>query len=60
MQYFICPVQLIRNGDVDMNMLEAGVKRAGYAAQIKSWLEAIMYGKEDHEWAYVIEGEVEN
>ncbi|OJJ81242.1 branched-chain amino acid aminotransferase, cytosolic [Aspergillus glaucus CBS 516.65] len=55
--YFIAPVQIIRNGDVDMNMLEAGVERAGYAAQIKLWLGAIMYGKEEHEWGYVIENE---
>ena len=56
-QYFIAPVELIRNGDVDMNMLDAGVERAGYAAQIKSWLGAIMYGKEEHEWGYVIKNE---
>ena len=56
-QYFIAPVELIRNGDVDMNMLEAGVDRAGYATQIKSWLGAIMYGKEEHEWGYVIKNE---
>lgn len=56
-QYFIAPVELIRNGEVDMNMLEAGVDRAGYAAQIKSWLGAIMYGKEEHEWGYVIKNE---
>ncbi|EYE90452.1 branched-chain amino acid aminotransferase, cytosolic [Aspergillus ruber CBS 135680] len=55
--YFIAPVQIIRNGDVDMNMLEAGVERAGYAAQVKSWLGAIMFGKEEHEWGYVIENE---
>jgi branched-chain amino acid aminotransferase len=30
---------------------------AGYAAQIKSWLEVIMYGKEEHDWAYVVEDE---
>lgn len=54
------PVRLIRNGDVDMDMLEAGAAQAGYAAQIKSWLEAVMYGKdgqENHKWGYVIEEE---
>lgn len=50
-------MELIRNGEVDMNMLEAGVDRAGYAAQIKSWLGAIVYGKEEHEWGYVIKNE---
>lgn len=41
-------------------MLEAGAAQAGYAAQIKSWLEAVMYGKdgqENHKWGYVIEEE---
>lgn len=56
-QYFIAPVKLIREGNVDMNMLDAGIERAGYAAQIKSWLGAIMYGKEAHEWGYVIDNE---
>lgn len=56
-QYFIAPVKTIRNGDVDIDMLEAGAHRAGYAAQIKAWLGAIMYGQEEHEWGYVIENE---
>ncbi|PLN79710.1 cytosolic branched-chain amino acid aminotransferase [Aspergillus taichungensis] len=58
--FFVTPVRLIRNGDVDMDMLEAGAAQAGYAAQIKSWLEAVMYGKdgqENHKWGYVIEEE---
>ena len=46
-------------GDVDMDMLEAGAHRAGYAAQIRAWLGAIMYGQEEHEWGYVIENEGE-
>ncbi|RDH30528.1 aminotransferase [Aspergillus welwitschiae] len=60
--FFVTPVKLIRNGDVDMNMQEAGAERAGYAAQIKAWLEAIMFGMKGeaaHEWGYVIDGEVE-
>lgn len=61
-QFFVTAVKLIRNGDVDMDMLEAGAARGGYAVQIKSWLEAIMYGKdgkENDEWSYIIEGESE-
>lgn len=42
-----------------MSMLKAGTDRAEYAAQIRSWLESIMYGKEEHKWAYVIQGEGE-
>lgn len=49
---------MIRNDDVDMTMLKEG-ERAEYAALIRSWLEGIMYGNEEHKWAYVIEGEEE-
>ncbi|OJJ46667.1 hypothetical protein ASPZODRAFT_152116 [Penicilliopsis zonata CBS 506.65] len=56
--FFITPIMLIRDGDLDITLLSEG-ERAGYAAQIKTWLEAIMYGREEHEWAYVIEGESE-
>ncbi|KAJ5081731.1 hypothetical protein NUU61_009995 [Penicillium alfredii] len=55
--YFITPVAMIRNNDLDISTLGQGGKPAGYAAQIKSWLEAIMYGKEEHDWSYVIEEE---
>ncbi|OJJ58585.1 hypothetical protein ASPSYDRAFT_151896 [Aspergillus sydowii CBS 593.65] len=59
--FFITPVKLIREGDVDIQLLKAG-ETAAYAAQIKSWLEAVMYGKdgaENHEWSYRIENESE-
>ncbi|KAL3474847.1 aminotransferase [Aspergillus californicus] len=59
--FFITPVKLIRNGDVDIELLKVG-QTARYAALIKSWLEDIMYGKdghEGHEWAYLIENEIE-
>ncbi|CAG8069997.1 unnamed protein product [Penicillium salamii] len=55
--YFITPVAMIRNEDNDISTLGKDGEPAGYAAQIKSWLEVIMYGKEEHEWAYVIEDE---
>lgn len=61
LQFFITPVKLIRDGDVDIQLLKAG-QTAGYAAQFKSWLEAIMYGKdgaEEHDWSYRIENESE-
>lgn len=48
---------MIRNGDVDVSTLGADGEPAGYASQIRSWLEAIMYGKEQHEWGYVVEEE---
>jgi branched-chain amino acid aminotransferase len=56
-QYFITPVAMIRNNDNDISTLGKDGEPAGYAAQIKSWLEAIMYGKEEHDWAYVVEEE---
>lgn len=48
---------MIRNGDVDIGTLGADGEPAGYASQIRSWLEAIMYGKEEHDWGYVVEEE---
>ncbi|KAJ6169267.1 hypothetical protein N7497_002110 [Penicillium chrysogenum] len=55
--YFITPVAMIQNENTDINTLGANGEPAGYAAQIKSWLEAIMFGKEEHDWAYTIENE---
>jgi branched-chain amino acid aminotransferase len=46
---------LIRNGDVDIDVQKTGASKAGYANLIRNWLEAIMFGKEDHEWAFVID-----
>lgn len=48
---------MIRNNDSDVSTLSKDGEPAGYAAQIKSWLEAIIYGKEAHEWGYVVENE---
>lgn len=48
---------MIRNIDTDISTLGPNGEAAGYAAQIKSWLEAIMYGKEEHDWAYTVEHE---
>ena len=48
---------MIRNEETDINTLPANSEPAGYAAQIKSWLEAIMFGKVEHDWAYTIEDE---
>ncbi|KAJ9255803.1 hypothetical protein DTO207G8_2820 [Paecilomyces variotii] len=55
--YFITPVALIRNGDVDMEMKGASDSKAGYADLIRTWLESIMFGREEHEWAFVIDEE---
>ena len=48
---------MIRHNDADISTLGKDGEPAGYASQIKAWLEAIMYGKESHEWGYVVEGE---
>lgn len=55
--YFITPVAMIRSNDTDISTLGPDGEAAGYAAQIKSWLEVIMFGKEEHDWAYVVEEE---
>lgn len=48
---------MIRNVDTDISTLGPDGETAGYAALIRSWLEHIMYGKEAHDWGYVIENE---
>lgn len=48
---------MIHNENTDISTLGVNGEPAGYAAQIKSWLEAIMFGKEEHDWAYTIENE---
>ncbi|KAJ5232885.1 hypothetical protein N7468_005841 [Penicillium chermesinum] len=55
--YFITPVAMIRNNETDISTLPENGEPAGYAAQIKSWMEAIIYGKEAHDWGYVVENE---
>jgi branched-chain amino acid aminotransferase len=48
---------MIRNENTDISTLGVNDEPAGYATLIKSWLEAIMFGKEEHDWAYTIEEE---
>ncbi|KAJ6103647.1 hypothetical protein N7486_003869 [Penicillium sp. IBT 16267x] len=57
--YFITPVAMIRNVDTDISTLGPNGEAAGYGALFKSWLEAIMYGKEEHDWSYIVENEEE-
>ncbi|KAH7120634.1 aminotransferase [Dactylonectria macrodidyma] len=58
---FVSSVSVIKYADTVVNLPMAvtaeGAKTTNspYASTLKSWLEGIMYGKEDHEWAYIIE-----
>ncbi|KAM5376461.1 hypothetical protein ACJZ2D_005515 [Fusarium nematophilum] len=60
---FITPVSLIRCGEADvafpMTVTSAGEKTplSPYSSLIKSWLEGVTYGSEEHEWGYVIDEE---
>lgn len=40
-----------------MTVTEDGQKTpmSKYSSTLKAWLEEIMYGRGDHEWAYVID-----
>lgn len=51
---------MIRDNDTDISTLGPDGEPAGYAALIKSWLGHIMYGKVEHDWAFVIENEEVN
>lgn len=58
---FVSPVSTIRyNGQMitfPMTVTEDGQKTtvSKYSSTLKSWLEDIIYGREDHEWAYIID-----
>ncbi|PYI08791.1 branched-chain amino acid aminotransferase II [Aspergillus sclerotiicarbonarius CBS 121057] len=58
---FVAPVSTIKYADqivaFPMTVTEDGQKTtvSKYASILKSWLEDIMYGRENHEWAYVID-----
>lgn len=53
--FFVTPVSRIhfRNKDLSIPMVRGSTGE--YTALIKSWLKGIMYGKEAHEWALVVE-----
>ncbi|KAJ5492414.1 aminotransferase [Penicillium expansum] len=58
---FVSPVSTIKyNGQIitfPMTVTEDGQKTtvSKYSSTLKSWLEDIIYGREDHEWAYIID-----
>lgn len=60
-QMFVTPVSGIRYKSTDiqfpMTVTTDGQKTpvSTYSAQIKAWLEDIMYGGVEHEWAYIID-----
>jgi branched-chain amino acid aminotransferase len=53
--FFISGVSEIggKEGSLEFKLNEDGCGR--YAGLIKSWLKGIMYGKETHEWAFVVD-----
>lgn len=54
-QYFIMPVEMIRNENTDISTVCRNGEPGRYGALIKSWLESIIFGKEKHDWAYIID-----
>ncbi|KAF2185413.1 branched-chain amino acid aminotransferase II [Zopfia rhizophila CBS 207.26] len=55
--FFIAPVGHIhfRGKDLDIPIKEG--ESGAYTKVIKNWLKGIMWGKEQHEWGYVVEEE---
>jgi branched-chain amino acid aminotransferase len=55
--FFVSSVSCISWREEEM-ALKVGAEDMGqYASMIKNWLKGIMYGKERHEWGYVVEEE---
>lgn len=46
---------MIRHENTDISTVCKSGEPARYASLIKSWLESIMFGKEKHDWAYLID-----
>jgi branched-chain amino acid aminotransferase len=55
--FFISGVSVIswREKSLEFKLNEDGCGK--YAGLIKGWLKGIMYGKEKHEWGYVVDEE---
>ncbi|KAF2491242.1 branched-chain amino acid aminotransferase II [Lophium mytilinum] len=53
--FFIAPISLInfRGKELNIDMKEGDM--GTYTKTIKTWLKNIMWGKEQHEWGYVVE-----
>ncbi|KAM0808714.1 putative Branched-chain-amino-acid aminotransferase [Seiridium cardinale] len=53
--YFVCPISLIHHRGKDVHF-PMGKKNEGgeLTLNVKNWLKNIMYGGEDHPWAYVV------
>ena len=54
-QFFITPVSLIHFHGKDLEIPLSAGNSGRYTQQLKTWLKNIMYGKERHPWAVVVE-----
>jgi len=57
LQYFVTAVSEIHFHGKDLKMPMARGNSGEYTAVIKNWLQNIMFGKDEHEWAVVVEEE---
>ena len=53
-QFFICPVSQIHFRGKNLQIPMSNGTTGKYAGMMRSWLEDIMYGREQHEWGVVI------
>ncbi|RKF59225.1 Branched-chain-amino-acid aminotransferase [Erysiphe neolycopersici] len=56
--YFVSPVHIIHYKNQDYQIPEAINKGESYCELFKTWLMNIMYGKEAHEWAVIIDEKI--
>jgi branched-chain amino acid aminotransferase len=53
--FFIAPISLINFRGKELNIAMAEGDMGAYTKVIKTWLRNIMWGKEQHEWGYIVE-----
>ncbi|KAH8895592.1 branched-chain amino acid aminotransferase II [Thozetella sp. PMI_491] len=58
---FVVPVSAICDGDIEVQFpiaiadMDSTASASRYASTMATWLENIMYGKEEHEWGYLVQ-----
>ncbi|KAK4241002.1 hypothetical protein C8A03DRAFT_12688 [Achaetomium macrosporum] len=55
--FFVCPVSQIRHRDYDVHIPMVKGHAGHYTAKLKGWVADIMWGKEQHPWAVVVDEE---
>jgi len=53
--FFISPVSVIKHENKVLSIPTSEGNIGKYAKMLRSWMQAIMYGEEEHEWGNVVD-----